>query len=106
MASLTFTVEGKPHELDIDRLTFGEGRAIEKVTGVPYGTLVNGLGDGSVEALQAFVWVAMKRTTPEVKHSQLDDLAIMDVQVTDTASDTTPDEGGPTPDPSGSEADG
>ncbi len=105
MASLTFTVEGKPHELDIDRLTFAEGRAVEKVTGVPYGTLMSGLGDGSLEALQGFLWVAMKRTQPELKFADLDSVAVMDVQVTDTATDA-PDEGGPTPDPSVSEAAG
>lgn len=66
---MQFIVRGTKYELDQERLTFGEARAIERVTGVTFDKLA-----GDIMSTQALVWVAMKRAEPTLKFSDLDDL--------------------------------
>ncbi len=105
MASLTFTVSGSKYELEVERVTFGEARRLEKITGLPFGKLAEAMGDGSMEALQAFVWTAMRRVDHELAFDGLDDLAIADVEFSaeDESDDTA---AGPTLVPAVSEATG
>ncbi len=105
MASLTFSVSGTKYELEVERVTFGEARRLEKITGLPFGKLADAMGDGSMEALQAFIWVAMRRVDNELAFEGLDDLAIADVEF--AAEDKNDDTAvGPTPVPDSSEATG
>lgn len=82
-----FTVDGVEYEMvQWDRVTFAEGRAIEKITGSKYAELV-AAGGASLDFLQALVWVSMKRKTPDVTFDDLDDMVI------DIDLDVTEDEG-------------
>ena len=74
---LTVTVQGEPHSIDLERVTFAEARAIERVTGKDFGDVAS---TKSVTGVQALVWVAVKRDQPELKFSDLDDWAIADVE--------------------------
>lgn len=75
-----------------ERLTFAEGRAVEKLSG----HVIAELGDpnvrGSSVVLQAMLWVAMKRVTPELKFADLDDMSMTDF---DFLEDDTDDVAGP-----------
>ena len=77
---LAFTVDGKRYELDIDKLTFVEARACERTTSMPFGVLAEALGQGSMEAMQVFIWTAMKRNDAAMEYGALDDMAIGDVE--------------------------
>lgn len=75
-----FVVEGETYQMvGVDKLTFAEGDAIERVTGL---TLDEVGGDGSTptRVVQALVWVSMKRRKPELKFSDLADLVIGDIE--------------------------
>lgn len=100
---MKFTLDGESYELDGARLTFGEGRAVEKVTGLPIKAVGAAAVEGSLLATQAFVWVAMKRRQPTLKFSDLDDVVLSDVQfqadedddgADDEAVDSDPTRGG------------
>lgn len=73
---MKFTVDGAEHEFDEERLTFGEARAIEKVTGYPFGGLDQ--HEGEMVVVQAMIWVALKRDEPTLKFSDLDDRSMGD----------------------------
>jgi hypothetical protein len=75
---MIFTVDGERHEFDEDKMTFAEGRALEKVTGHLFGELGSYAQKGDLSVLQGFVWVAMKRSEPTLKFSDLDDRSIGD----------------------------
>jgi hypothetical protein len=81
MAVVKFTLDDKAGEIDLDKLMFSEGRAIEKVCGEPLGEWSKKLQQGSVLAIQALAWIALKRTNPGISFSDLDEIAINDVVV-------------------------
>jgi len=85
------TVDGVNHEMNLDKLTFGEGRSIEKVTGQSLKSLG---GSPDLTMVQALVWVALKRTDTRLAFSDLDDRAIADFEL-----DITDDGDGSEPDP-------
>jgi len=91
--SVSVTVRGEKYSIDMERLTLGEGRAIERVTGQSFG---DALGSKSLTAIQAIVWVTVKRAQPELKFSDLDDWAISDIEwdLPEADDEPTPD---PTP---------
>lgn len=80
---LRITVDDTPYEIDVNRLTLGEGRAIEKVSGETFAAMAKTLNEGnaSLTTFQAIVWVAMKRATPTLKFSDLDDRELLDIDV-------------------------
>lgn len=78
----TVVANGETHTLDLDRMLFAEGRAIEKVTGSTFGEFGQAMQAGSLTAIQALVWVAVKRTHPETKFSDLDEWEIGAVELT------------------------
>lgn len=89
---LTVTAQGEKHSIDLDRVTFAEARAIERVTGKDFGEVAKAK---SVVGVQALVWVTVKRRRPELKFSDLDDWAIADVELdwqADEPDPTTPAE--------------
>ncbi len=89
---MKFKVEGVEHEFDEERLTFGEGRALEKVTGYAFGEI--GEHGRDLGVIQAWVWVALKREEPTLKFSDLDDRAVSDFDFGgDEDEDETPTDG-------------
>ena len=84
------TPDGVQHALDVERMTFAEARAVEKVTGLSIAEVARG---GSLAGLQALLWVTLKRDDPTLRFADLDDRPIGDFTV-----DVTKDE--PDPDPS------
>jgi hypothetical protein len=95
---MTFTVDGVTREFDEEKLTFGEGRAIEKVTGFAFGEISEHASSGRLAVIQAFIWVALKRDEPTLTFSDLDDRNISDFVFEDAKGDdadpTTPTGGG------------
>lgn len=77
---LRFTVDGVKHEFDPTKLTFGEGRALERVTGYPFKDIETHATAGELTVLQAFVWIAMKRQDPTLQFSGLDDVSLADIE--------------------------
>jgi hypothetical protein len=67
-----FEVDGVNYEF-VQSPTFGEARAIEKVTGIPFASMADP-SKQSVDLMQALVWVSMRRVNPEITFDDLDDL--------------------------------
>lgn len=91
---MQFKVDGEVFDFDENRLTFAEARALEHRTGVPFSKVGESAQDGGIDALQALIWIAMKRQQPTLMFSDLDDLAISDIEfVTEEgeADPTVPD---------------
>lgn len=66
-----FEVDGVEYEL-VDSPTFGEAKAIEKVTGRPFSTMSD--ENQPIDVMQAFVWISMRRSNPDITFDDLDDL--------------------------------
>lgn len=89
--------DGHQFEFDENRLTFAEARAVERVTGVTMAEAMDAASKGSALALQAYMWIAMKRADPPLKFSDLDDMSLGDFTFTtdepeqaESAPDPTP----------------
>lgn len=97
MAVVKFTLDNKAGEIDLDKLMFSEGRAIEKVCGETLGEWSKKLQQGSVLAIQALAWIALKRGNPGISFSDLDDVAINEVVVDfgEASEEETADSGNP-----------
>ena len=77
----SFTIGGETFDLVDSKLTFAEARAIEKYTGHTFQELTaNEAIRGSAASTQALIWVSMKRRRPEMKFSDLDDVAIDEIE--------------------------
>lgn len=106
---MQFIVEGTKYDYDQNRLTFAEARAIEKATGRTMADITeNGAPDTST--IQAMIWVAMKRTEPTLRFSDLDDMSMGDIEILpdeDTDEDTSDgQDGAEAPDPPVAAGDG
>jgi hypothetical protein len=77
-----FKYQGTQHHLvEQDKLTFAEARAVERVTGHSFGQISSDEDvASSATVTQALLWVSMKRAEPELKFSDLDDMAIGDFE--------------------------
>lgn len=58
---IQFTVQGKPHEVDQERLSIAEAMEIKQATGLTVRGFLNGLKEYDVEAIVALVWLARSR---------------------------------------------
>lgn len=76
-STLKVTVDGELNTIDISKLTFAEGRAIEKVTGKEFGEAIK---SRSLTVVQALIWVTVKRHKPGTLFSDFDDRAIADIE--------------------------
>lgn len=84
------TVDGKAYEADLNRFTFAEAKAIEKKCGESMAEIMK---TKSMAAVQAIVWVVVKRGEPTLKFEDLDDREISDFDLEMVQEDE------PTPDP-------
>ncbi|AGW41296.1 hypothetical protein O159_12160 [Leifsonia xyli subsp. cynodontis DSM 46306] len=82
-------VDGEQSVIDVDKLTFAEGRAIEKVTGKEFAEAIK---SKSLTSIQALIWVTWKRHHPGVAFSDFDDRAITDIEIDLEKDDGTPPE--------------
>lgn len=75
--------DGEEQRWDLEdiKVTFAEARAAERVGGFKWVQVQEELAQGSINALQAAVWVLRKRTEPTLAHSDLDDLPVGSVDV-------------------------
>ncbi len=95
-SEFSFVVDGVTHTVNVLKLKLGEGQALEKATGLPFGTLLDGLKVLSLDSLAAFAWAAMKRTDPTTSYEQVLDAVDIDSLVAgmqDPGDDATSDEG-------------
>lgn len=92
---MKFVVDGTKFEFDEDRLTFAEARAMEKATGRTMGEIGRAGGEDAA-SLQAMIWVAMKRSEPTLKFSDLDDMSMGSIEFLEdepTEDDADPTDG-------------
>lgn len=75
---MKFIVNGVKYELDQEKVTFGEARAIQKAVGKTMGELRETPGD--ITGDQALIWIAMRREDPTLKFSDLDDMPLGDIE--------------------------
>lgn len=95
------TADGAKHSLDVERMTFAEARAVERVSGM---SIAEVAGGGSLTAVQALLWVTLKRSEPELRFADLDDRPIGDFTF-DVTRDAEPDQDAE-PDPTGPATEG
>lgn len=90
---MKFTIDGTVYEMAQSKVTFAEARAVEKVTGHTFNEInKNPEVQGSTDVIQAMIWVSMKRSDPTLLFSDLDDVAIDDIEW-----EVEPEEGEPDP---------
>ncbi|GAA5076705.1 hypothetical protein HNP84_007322 [Thermocatellispora tengchongensis] len=53
-------IDGKPAEIDLDRLALHEGLALQRTTGMRVPQMAEGLQAQDMEAMLALVWLIMK----------------------------------------------
>jgi hypothetical protein len=75
-----FVVDGEKFDFDESKLTFAEARAMEKQTGTTMAELADGGFRATAQSLQAILWVAMKRQRPNLAFTDLDNMAIGDIE--------------------------
>lgn len=96
---MQFRVPGHDETFEmVSKPTFGEARAIEKVTGIPFAKMQADPTAQTIDATQAFLWVSMKRKVPTLTFSDLDDVAIDGIEWMPDADEEQPGEG-EAPDP-------
>lgn len=78
---MRIAIEGEEFDVDPGRIKFGEAKRIEQVTGMTFGEWGKALQAGSVTALQALVWVLKRRTHPDVRIDDIDDLEFGQVEL-------------------------
>lgn len=88
---IRLSYKGVRHEVDLTKLTFGEGRALEKVTGKS----ITDLAKPDLTTMQAIVWVALRRADPSLQFSDLDNMAMSDLDLEQVEDEEDPEN--PTP---------
>jgi len=78
---MRITANDKTIEFDDGKLTFAEGRALEKVTGSPFMELAERKFMGNLTETQALVWVVFKRSEPTLRFSDLDEWNIGGIEI-------------------------
>jgi len=78
---MKFTIDGESYEMAQSKVTFAEARAVEKVTGHTFQAIsTNPEMRNSTDVVQAMIWISMKRSNPTLVFSDLDDVAIDDIE--------------------------
>lgn len=75
---MKFIANGVKYEFDDEKMTFAEARAIQKAVGKSMGEIQKDPED--ITATQASIWIAMKRQDPALKFTDLDDMAVGDIE--------------------------
>lgn len=94
--------EDQTFELVVADVTFGEARAIEKVTGATFKDIgaKKEVREQTV-VLQALLWVSMKRQIPMLAFKELDDIAINSIEWPDADEEDEDDGDGEEEQPDG-----
>lgn len=74
-------VKDDSFDVDPGKLSFGEAKKIESATGLTFTQWGNQLAAGSLTALQALVWVMLRRTNPELRFDDVDDFNLEEVAI-------------------------
>jgi hypothetical protein len=72
MAATRFILGDKHYDYDSSKLGFKEAMELEKVTGLTLGDLETKANAGSVTAVGALIWIAMRRAGETVKWSDFE----------------------------------
>ncbi len=87
---MKISIQGESFEVDPSKIRFGEAKRIEATTGMTFGQWGQQLSAGSITALQALVWTLMRRSRPEVRFDDIDDIefgdVVLDVEDSDDAT--------------------
>jgi hypothetical protein len=86
-----FTINEDAYSLDTENLLMSECIAIEKVTGLTWSEWESAVSSGSMSALKAGLWVAVKRKQPELRFSDFD-FSWGDFDVVDQEAEPAPKE--------------
>jgi hypothetical protein len=87
--------ERKEWEFDVNALTIGECKLLEKVQGQTTQQFGEDLANGSMTAMAALLWILRKRHEPDLMLNDLDDIqvgALLTVEDDEAPKDETPDE--------------
>lgn len=88
---MKFTIDGTVYEMAQSKVTFAEARAVEKVTGYTFKEIsTNPAIQNATDVIQAMIWISMKRSNPTLLFSDIDNVAIDDIE---WESDPEADEG-------------
>ncbi|WP_433252856.1 hypothetical protein ACQPYK_08555 [Streptosporangium sp. CA-135522] len=100
MANVRMTIEGETFEVDVNKLGLHEGIAIQRATSLTATDLANGLNNGDMIAMAAYVWIVLKfRKGEDISWEQIEsgeryvDLAAIKMEVIEPG----PTEAGPAP---------
>lgn len=66
-----------------DTLTLTEGIALEKATGLSLETFEKGLADHGLAAIQALIWIAMRRSGKTITLDEVGDFGITELEFVD-----------------------
>lgn len=88
---MKFAVDGVEYEMVQDNITFAEARAIEKVTGKSFQSLMSNPNEMTMDVTQALAWISMKRVEPTLSFSDLDDVEISAVAAIDEGAPAEPE---------------
>ena len=97
---MKITVDGdQTFHIALQRITNVEGMAVERATGMLFKEWFAGLKQGSMLALTGLVWIAMKRTQPDLRFSDVE-FSTLDVDQGDeqAAAEADPKDEGSKPD--------
>lgn len=104
---MRITVRGEAFDVDPRKLSFGEAKRIESVTGLTFSKWGEQLTAGSVTALQALVWTMMRRSRPDIRFDDIDDIEFGDLEMggddTDDSAPPGATSAGPAVDPTPTE---
>lgn len=97
---MKFTIEGKTYELAQSKVTFAEAKAIERVTGHTFQEIRSSKDVAeSIDVQQAMYWISMKRVDPTLAFSDLDDIAMDEIEFPEEPESSDPTEPVEAPEP-------
>ena len=85
---MLITVDGTQYEFDQDKFMLSEATAIEKVCGCTFQEWGERLQKGSMEAIQALVWIVQKRVNPELRFKDVD-FPLASIEIVEDEPDPT-----------------
>lgn len=96
-------IRGEVFDGSLEKITFGEAERIESVLGKPYSQFETDLREGSAKAWVAYVWTLLRRTHPDIRVADVQDMAQAEVEFVLPAATPAEDDaavpGGESPDP-------
>ena len=90
---MKFTANGVDYSLNTLKMTFAEGEAVERITGLSFAEVGPAIDQGNLKPMRAMMWVAAKRVNPtltieETESWEITSLDWSDIDEADIKKDT------------------